>query len=99
MEGDGLRAKGEFLFLFGLCRVRLENRVLETALVSTLVVSGCSISFLMDIFAFKSAKVEVWLQLACAPEQFVPVVNADRHFYVATFFMWYPNLIICYLNM
>ena len=34
MEGDGLRAKGEFLVLFGLCRERLENRVFETALVS-----------------------------------------------------------------
>ena len=34
MEGDGLRAEGEFLFLFGLCRKQLENRVLETALVS-----------------------------------------------------------------
>ena len=34
MEGDGLRAEGEVLFLFGLCRERLENRVLETALVS-----------------------------------------------------------------
>ena len=34
MEGDGLRAEGEFLVLFGLCRERLENRVLETALVS-----------------------------------------------------------------
>ena len=34
MEGDGLRAEGEFLFLFGLCQERLENRVLETALVS-----------------------------------------------------------------
>ena len=34
MEGDGLRAEGEFLVLFGLCRGRLENRVLETALVS-----------------------------------------------------------------
>ena len=34
MEGGGLRAEGEFLFLFGLCRERLENRVLETALVS-----------------------------------------------------------------
>ena len=33
MEG-GLRAEGEFLGLFGLCRERLENRVLETALVS-----------------------------------------------------------------
>ena len=34
MERDGLRAEGEFLVLFGLCRERLENRVLETALVS-----------------------------------------------------------------
>ena len=34
MEGGGLRAEGEFLFLFGLCRERLENHVLETALVS-----------------------------------------------------------------
>ena len=34
MEGDGLRAEGEFLVLFGLCGERLENRVLETALVS-----------------------------------------------------------------
>ena len=34
MEGDGLRAGGEFLVLSGLCREQLENRVLETALVS-----------------------------------------------------------------
>ena len=34
MEGDGLRAEGESLFLYGLCRERLESRVLETALVS-----------------------------------------------------------------
>ena len=34
MEGDGLRAQGEFLVLFDLCRGRLENRMLETALVS-----------------------------------------------------------------
>ena len=34
MEGDGLRAESEFLVWFGLCRVRLENRVFETALVS-----------------------------------------------------------------
>ena len=33
-EGDGLRAEGELLVVFGLCRERLENRVLETALVS-----------------------------------------------------------------
>ena len=34
MEGDGFRAEGEFLVLFGLCRERLESRVLETELVS-----------------------------------------------------------------
>ena len=34
MEGDGLRAEGEFLVLFGLCRERLESRVSETELVS-----------------------------------------------------------------
>ena len=33
MERDGLRAEGEFLLLFGLCPERMENRVLETALV------------------------------------------------------------------
>ena len=81
--------------LFGLFRERLENRVLGR----TLVVSGCCISFLMGIFAFKSAKVEIWFQLECAPEQLVSVVTANRHFYVATFFPWYPNSIIFYLNM
>ena len=34
MKGDGLCGEGEFLFLFGLFRERLENRVLETALAS-----------------------------------------------------------------
>ena len=53
----------------------------------------------MGIFTFKSAKVEVWFQLECAPEQLVSVVTANRHFYVATCFLWYTNLIICYLNM
>ena len=52
----------------------------------TLVVSGCWISFLMGIFAFKSAKVEVWFQLECAPEQLISMVTANRHFHVATFF-------------
>ena len=53
----------------------------------------------MGIFTFKSAKVEVWFPLDCAPKQLVSVVTANRHFYVAMFFLWYPNLIICYLNM
>ena len=30
----GFEQKDEFLFLFGLCQERLENRVLETALIS-----------------------------------------------------------------
>ena len=49
----------------------------------------------MGIFAFKSAKVEVWFELECASEQLVSMVTANWHFYVATFFLWYPNLIIC----
>ena len=53
----------------------------------------------MGIFAFKSAKVEVWFQLECAPKQLVSVVTANRRFCVATFFLWYPKLIIYYLNM
>ena len=53
----------------------------------------------MGIFAFKSVKVEVWFQLECASEQLVSMVTANWHFYVATFFLWYPNLIICYSNM
>ena len=65
----------------------------------TLVVSGCWISFLMGIFEFKSTKVKVWFQLECAPEPLVSVATANRHFYVATFFLWYPNLIICNLKM
>ena len=40
----------------------------------------------MGIFAFKSAKVEVWLQLECVPEQLISMITAYRHFYVATFF-------------
>ena len=55
MEGDGLRAEGEFLaFIWLVSRTTGELRVGRT-----LVVSGCWTSFLMGIFAFKSAKVEV----------------------------------------
>ena len=35
IEGDGLRTEGEFFVLFGLCREQLENRMFETALVSS----------------------------------------------------------------
>ena len=48
----------------------------------------------MGIFTFKSAKIEVWFQLECAPEPLVSVVTANGHFYVATFSLWYPNLIV-----
>ena len=34
IEGDGLRAEGEFFVLFGLCQEQLEKRVLETGLFS-----------------------------------------------------------------
>ena len=34
MEGDGLRAEGEFFVLFDLCHEQLEKRVLESALFS-----------------------------------------------------------------
>ena len=53
----------------------------------------------MGIFAFKSAKIEVWFQLECAPEQLISMVTANRHFYVATIFLCDQNLIVCYLNM
>ena len=91
----GFLLRVSFLAFIWLVSERLEIRVLDR----TLVVSGCWISFLMGMFAFKSVKVEVWFQLECAPEQLISMVTANRHFYVATFFLWYPNLIICYLNM
>ena len=47
-----------------------------------LVISGCWTSFLMVIFTFKSAKVEVWFQLECAPEQFVSMVTVTWYFFI-----------------
>ena len=44
-----------------------------------LVVSGCWTSFLMVIFTFTSAKVEVWFQFECAPEQLVFMVTVNWH--------------------
>ena len=41
----------------------------------------------MGVFAFKSAKVEVWFQLECTPEQLVSAVTVKRHFHVATLFL------------
>ena len=51
----------------------------------------------MCIFAFKSAKVEVWFQLECAPEQLVSVVTANRNFHVATFFFPVVSELDCLL--
>ena len=51
------------------------------------------------IFAFKSTKVEVWFQLEFASEQLASMVTANWHFYIATFSLCYPNLIISYSNM
>ena len=55
----------------------------------------------MVIFMFKSAKVEVWFQLECTPEQLVSIVTVNWHFFfnVATFFLGYPNLFVFYSNM
>ena len=74
IEGDGLRAEGEFLDFIWLVSITTgDSRVRHGALV----VSGCWTSFLMIIFMFKSAKVEVWFQLECAPEQFVSMVTVN----------------------
>ena len=60
MEGDGLRAKGKFLFLFGLCRRRLENRVLETALVSCGSAHEDREGGEYDIMIHDAAQAELW---------------------------------------
>ena len=36
----------------------------------------------MVIFTFKSAKVEVWFQLKCAPEQLVSMVTVNWHIFL-----------------
>ena len=60
MESDGLRAAGEFLFLFGLCRERLENRVLETALVSWWSAHKSHEEKKYDIMIHDAAQAELW---------------------------------------
>ena len=119
MEGDGLRAEGEFLVLFGLCQERLENSVVETALVSCcssahenpeggeyniMILTAAQadllsttqhrqnsgrfglLDFILDgYFRVYTAKVEVWFQPECAPEQLVSVVTANRHFILPRF--------------
>ena len=60
MEGDGLRAEGEFLFLVGLCRERLENRVLGTALVSCCSAHKIHEGGEYDIMIHDAAQAELW---------------------------------------
>ena len=60
MEGDGLRAEDEFLFLFGLRRERLENRVLETALVSCCNAHENHEGGKYDIMIHDAAQAELW---------------------------------------
>ena len=60
MEGDGLRAEGEFLVLFGLCQKRLENRVLETALVSCRSAHENHEGGEYDIMFHNAAQAELW---------------------------------------
>ena len=60
MEGDGLRAEGKFLFLFGLCQERLENRVLETALVSCCSANENHEGGKCDITIHNAAQAELW---------------------------------------
>ena len=60
MEGDRLRAEGEFLFFFGLCRERLENRVLETALVSCHSAHENHERGAYDYMIHDAAQAELW---------------------------------------
>ena len=60
MEGDGLRAEGKFLFLFGLCQERLENRVLETSLVSCRSAHENHEGREYDIMVHSAAQTELW---------------------------------------
>ena len=60
MEGDELRAEGEFLILFSLCRERLENRVLETALVSCRSAHENHEGGEYDIMIHDAARTELW---------------------------------------
>ena len=60
MEGDGLRAEGEFLVLFGLCQKRLENRVFETLLVSCRSAHKSHEGGEYDIMIHYAAQAELW---------------------------------------
>ena len=60
MESDRLRAEGEFLVLFGLCRERLENRVLETALVPCCSAHENYEGGKYDIIIHDAAQAELW---------------------------------------
>ena len=96
MEGDGLRAEVEFFAFIWLVSITTgDSRVSHSSGRFGLL------DFILDGYLHvQSAKVEVWFQLECAPEQLVSMVTVDwQFFYVAKFFLWYPNLIICYANM
>ena len=60
MEGDVLRAEGELFFLFGLCRERLENRVLETTLVSCRRAHENHEGGEYDVMIHDAAQAELW---------------------------------------
>ena len=60
MEGSRLRAEGEFLVLFGLCRERLEDRVLETGLPSCRSAHENHEGGEYDIMIHDAAQAELW---------------------------------------
>ena len=60
MSGDGLRTEGEFLVLFVLCQERLENPVLETALVSCRSAHENREGGEYDIMIHDAAQAELW---------------------------------------
>ena len=68
MEGDGLRAEGEFFVLFGLCQEQLEKHVLQTALFS--------------LFSTRANHEggEVFILCPGLNKQLVIMVTADWHF-------------------
>ena len=52
----------------------------------------------MVIFTFKSAKVEVWFQLECAPEQLVSMVTVNGHFFCCHVFPVVSELVYLLLE-
>ena len=77
MEGDGLRAEGEFLVFICLVSITTtDSRVRHSSGRFGLL------DFILDVYLhIISAKVEVWFQLECAPEQPVSMVTVIWHFF------------------